>query len=46
MNMKSPLLPSLPWVLLLALAVVLAAFLVLYLVADPGARIPPDVGYG
>ena len=35
----------LPWVLLFALAVILAAFIVLYLMADPGARIPSDVGY-
>jgi hypothetical protein len=36
---------SLPWVFLFALAVLLAALLVLFLMADPGARIPPDVGY-
>ena len=36
----------LPWVLLFALAVILATLIVLYLMADPGARIPSDVGYG
>ena len=36
----------LPWVLLFALVVILAALIVLYLMADPGARIPSDVGYG
>jgi hypothetical protein len=30
-----------PWVLVSALAAILAAFVFLYLVAEPGARIPP-----
>lgn len=36
----------LPWVLLFALAVILAALVILYLIADPGARIPSGIGYG